>query len=80
VERVREALLELTEEQRQVIVFKFLEGMDNTEVAEIIGKSVGAVKALQHRGLDALRAQLVTPQEPVHVGRGWEQVQIPSFG
>ena len=80
VERVREVLLELTEEQRQVIVLKFLEGMDNAEVAEIIGKSVGAVKALQHRGLDALRIQLVTPQEPMHAGLGWERAQVPSLG
>ena len=69
---VREALLELTEEQRQVIVLKFMEGLTNNEVAEIMGKTVGAVKALQHRGLATLREQLVTHQEPEPVRLGQE--------
>lgn len=59
---VRQALLSLTDVQREIIVLKFLEGMSNDEVAEITGKSVGAVKALQHRALDALRAQLAPPE------------------
>ena len=70
----------LTDEQRQVVVLKFLEGMDNAEVSKITGKTVGAVKALQHRGLEALRAQLVTPQEPMPVGLGWERAHVPSLG
>lgn len=78
MERVRQALLTLTEEQRQIIVLKFLEGMSNAEVAKITGKTVGAVKALQHRGLDALRAQLTTPQAPVLPWLGGEQVAVPS--
>jgi len=45
----------LTEEQRQVVVLKFFEGLDNQTVAMIVDKSVGAVKSLQHRGLAALR-------------------------
>ena len=45
----------LTEEQQQVIVLKFGEGLSNTEVAEVLGKTEGAIKALQHRGLAALR-------------------------
>lgn len=45
----------LTEEQQQVVVLKFVEGLSNAEVADVLGKSEGAVKALQHRGLSALR-------------------------
>lgn len=45
----------LTEEQQQVVMLKFVEGLTNGEVAEIIGKTEGAVKALQHRALSALR-------------------------
>jgi RNA polymerase sigma-70 factor (ECF subfamily) len=56
--RVREALHTLTVEQRQVVVLKFLEGQSNAEIAALTGKSVNAVKALQHRGLETLRAQL----------------------
>ena len=52
------ALVHLTEEQRQVILLKFVEGLENKDVAQIMGKSVGAVKALQHRGLAALERVL----------------------
>ena len=49
------AIGELTEEQRMVILLKFVEGLDNEAVASLIGKPVGAVKSLQHRALAALR-------------------------
>lgn len=57
-DRARRALLSLTEEQQQVLVLKYLEGFSNHEVAEILEKSVGAVKALQHRGLRALQQRM----------------------
>ncbi len=50
----REALMALTPLQREVIILKFLEGYENREVARILGTTVGAVKALQHRGLAAM--------------------------
>ncbi len=52
---LRSALRKLTENQQQVLVLRFGEGLKAREVAEILGKSVGAVEALQHRGLAALR-------------------------
>jgi RNA polymerase sigma-70 factor (ECF subfamily) len=58
-ERVREALKEITPEQRQVVILKFVEEWSNSEVAKSIGKPVGAVKSLQHRALAALRRQLI---------------------
>jgi len=64
LERVRTALQQLTATQQQVIVCKFLEGMDSREVAQILGKSEGAVDALQHRALLALRRALSQGQRP----------------
>lgn len=58
-ELVREALLELPPSQRQVIVLRFLEGWKSVDIAEALGRPVGSVKALQHRGLTALRKMLV---------------------
>ena len=55
-ERLRKGMRVLTEEQRQVIILKFIEGYKNSEVADIMSKSVGAVKVLQFRALRALRA------------------------
>jgi RNA polymerase sigma-70 factor (ECF subfamily) len=52
---LRLALTRLTEEQRQVIILKFVEGMDNASVARVVGRSQGAVKSLQHRALVSLR-------------------------
>ena len=48
------ALRQLTDDQQQVIVLKFMAGCDNAEIAHIVDKTEGAVKALQRRGLEAL--------------------------
>ncbi|MGH2712248.1 MAG: RNA polymerase sigma factor [Actinomycetota bacterium] len=56
--RVREALSQLTDDQREVVLLKFAAGLSNEETAEATGKPVGAVKSLQHRGLGALRRAL----------------------
>jgi RNA polymerase sigma-70 factor (ECF subfamily) len=49
------ALRHLTEDQRRVILLKFMEGRNNGQVARILSKSEGAVKSLQHRALSSLR-------------------------
>ena len=54
-ERLRTALAKLTEEQSQVISLRFLEDLSIAEVAAIMEKTEGAVKALQYRAILALR-------------------------
>ena len=51
---LKEALVQLTEEQQHVIVLRFGQGLSLAETAQILEKSVGAVKALQHRALASL--------------------------
>lgn len=63
-EVIREHLKELTDEQRQVTVLKHLEGMSNAEVAEIMEKTVGSVKALNSRALSNLRKLMKTGARP----------------
>jgi len=46
---------ELTEEQTNVIVLRFQEDFSLKETAEIVGKNINAVKALQNRGINKLR-------------------------
>jgi len=53
-QQLLKALSNLTEDQQEVIILKFMEGFSNTDVAKIVGKSEGAVKSLQHRALSAL--------------------------
>lgn len=62
MERVRRALLQLTPSQQQVLMLRFLEGFDTAEIALILGKSEGAVGALQHRALVTLREILTADQ------------------
>lgn len=52
---LRQALKRLTEDQQEVIVLKFIEGYDTDEIAHLVGKSTGAVRAIQFRALTALR-------------------------
>ena len=54
-ERVRQAILRLGHDQRQVIVLRFVEDLEYRQVAEIVGKSVAAVRVIQHRALCNLR-------------------------
>ena len=61
--RVRAALAQLTPEQRQVIVLKFVEELDNAEIAAALNKPVGAIKSLQHRALAALRRVLTASED-----------------
>ena len=54
-QQVRAALRLLTPEQRQVIMLRYYEGWKISEVADALGRTVPAVKALQHRALINLR-------------------------
>jgi DNA-directed RNA polymerase specialized sigma24 family protein len=40
------------------VVLRFLVGLSLREVALTLGRSIAAIKSLQHRGLAALRAAL----------------------
>ena len=46
----------LSEDQREVVVMRFLDDLSYTEIAELMGKSVGAVRVLQFRALQNLRS------------------------
>ena len=46
-----EALTELPAEQRDCLVMRFLQGMSIAETAEVLGRTEGAVKQLQLRGV-----------------------------
>jgi RNA polymerase sigma-70 factor (ECF subfamily) len=54
-EDLRKMLDSLTEEQKEVILLRFVEGNTNEETARIMNKSIGAIKALQFRALSALK-------------------------
>jgi len=59
-ERIMKAARKLTEAQREVIALRFVSDLSIAETAHVMRRSEGAVKALQHSALIALRRVMVT--------------------
>ncbi|MCX8125559.1 MAG: sigma-70 family RNA polymerase sigma factor [Dehalococcoidia bacterium] len=57
--RIMAALENLPPAQKEVISLRFTGGLTIAEVARVLGKSVGTVKALQFNGILSLRKQLL---------------------
>ena len=57
-QRLRKVISQLTIDQQRVILLRFGEGFKISEVSELMGKSQGAVKILQHRAVKRLRKLL----------------------
>jgi RNA polymerase sigma factor (sigma-70 family) len=57
-ERVGRLLAKLSPDQQNVILLRVLGELTVEQVAQVIGKTAGAVKALQRRGLEAIRCEL----------------------
>ncbi len=51
---LHQAIQQLSDDQREVIMLRFMEEIDIQNVARVIKKTPGAVKALQYRALRAL--------------------------
>ena len=58
VDALRSAVKHLTAEQQEVIVLRFVENMSSRQVAQVLGKNEGAIRALQFRALGRLRKLL----------------------
>lgn len=48
--RVRETMKQLSEDQRQVLLLRYVGGLTAPETGRVLGKTDGAVRSLQHRG------------------------------
>jgi RNA polymerase sigma-70 factor (ECF subfamily) len=57
-ERVRSALAQLPESEREVLVLRYLEQLSIREIAAVLGTTEGAVNMRQVRALDRLRVVL----------------------
>lgn len=72
----RQALDSLSADQREVLLLRIFGDLTVDQVAELLGRSVGGVKALQRRGLAGLRRRLdahgATPHPPNATPR-WEE-------
>ena len=63
MDSVKKAMLNLTENQREVIRLRFFGGLSSQEVARVLGKNDGAVREMQRAALDRLK-QLLGKNEP----------------
>lgn len=52
---IKEAIGLLTEDQQEVIILRFIEGLSNKEIAEITKKSEESVRQLQSRAIKTLK-------------------------
>ncbi len=59
IEQLVKAVRYLTDAQREVISLRFAAEQPISEVARIMGKSEGAIKALQHSAIQALRRNML---------------------
>jgi RNA polymerase sigma-70 factor (ECF subfamily) len=58
VELLLRCIRKLSGERQTLIILKYVEDFSNAEIAEIMGRSEGAIKSLYHRTLLALRYEL----------------------
>jgi len=63
IERLLSAVKKLTPAQQEVISLRFAGELPIAKVAKVMGKSEGAVKALQHSAIVALRKVLLAAQD-----------------
>jgi len=59
VDALKGAVKHLTTEQQEVLVLRFVENMSSRQVAKVLGKNEGAIRALQFRALGRLRKLLI---------------------
>jgi RNA polymerase sigma-70 factor (ECF subfamily) len=53
------AISRLPDDQQQVIILRFVEGLSHKEIAKIMGKNDGACRMIQHRALETLAKVIV---------------------
>ncbi len=58
MEAVRQAMKQLKPDYEDIIILRFIEDLSLKETASILGKTEGAVKLMQHRAMNELKALL----------------------
>lgn len=63
-ENIQAVLEQLTVDQREVVVLRVVNELTLEETAQVLDRTVGSVKALQHRAYNALRAHITGTRNP----------------
>ena len=56
--KVKKAMENLKDSYQDIIIYKYLEEMENSEIARIMDKSEGAVRVTAHRAINALEEEI----------------------
>ncbi|MCS6789288.1 MAG: sigma-70 family RNA polymerase sigma factor [Patescibacteria group bacterium] len=55
LEKVKEAIKKIKPEYQDIIIMRFIEDLSIKEVAEILDKTEGSIKLMQHRAINSLK-------------------------
>jgi RNA polymerase sigma-70 factor, ECF subfamily len=55
LEKIKEELFNLKDEYREIIILRYIEGLETDEIAEILKKTKGTIRVLAHRALKSLK-------------------------
>jgi RNA polymerase sigma-70 factor (ECF subfamily) len=66
LQRIQAALDQLSPDQAEVLRLRLIAGLSAPEVASVVGKTEGAVRALQHRGVATLARHIRRGTVPLH--------------
>lgn len=75
---VRQALADLSDEERDLLLLRFVERKSHREVAELLDKSEAATRTMQHRALTKLAELLEADGKERHYLRGRKTPESPS--
>ncbi|MGB7339426.1 MAG: sigma-70 family RNA polymerase sigma factor [Phototrophicaceae bacterium] len=67
---LREALSNLSDDDQQILILRFVERKSHEEVAEIMGRNSAAIRTAQHRALKKLATHLDAKGKERHYLRG----------
>lgn len=74
------AVATLPAERQQLILLRFVEGMRAADIAVVMGRSEGAVKALLHRTIEGLRKNIAGHGQQTDRGRRLRDIPIIGRG
>lgn len=63
MEKVKVAISLLPDQFQDIIILKFINGLDNHEIARVLNKQEGNIRVISHRALEALRKLLATTNQ-----------------
>lgn len=62
-QKAKKYLSNIRENYKEVIILRYIEGLSNSEIAEIMDKSEGATRVMLHRALNSLKEQIEEKQK-----------------